>query len=66
MDSEYTLVLIDGRRQNSTGDITPNGFGESNNSFIHQYLRLNVLKSYAALHQHYMAQTPSVVYQYYY
>lgn len=34
MDSEYTLVLIDGRRQNSTGDISPNGFGESNNSFI--------------------------------
>lgn len=34
MSSEYTLVLIDGRRQNSTGDITPNGFGESNNSFI--------------------------------
>ncbi|TCM70765.1 outer membrane receptor for ferrienterochelin and colicins [Acinetobacter calcoaceticus] len=34
MDSEYTLVLIDGRRQNSTGDITPNGFGESNNSFM--------------------------------
>ncbi len=34
MDSEYTLVLIDGRRQNSTGDITPNGFGESNNNFI--------------------------------
>jgi hypothetical protein len=26
-----------------------------------QYLRLNVLKSYAALHQHYMALTPSVV-----
>ncbi len=34
MDSEYTLVLVDGRRQNSSGDITPNGFGESNNSFI--------------------------------
>ena len=34
MDSEYTLVLIDGRRQNSTGNITPNGFGESNNNFI--------------------------------
>lgn len=34
MDAEYTLVLIDGRRQNSTGDIAPNGFGESNNSFI--------------------------------
>ncbi len=39
MDSEYTLVLIDGRRQNSTGDITPNGFGESNNNFI-PYLKL--------------------------
>lgn len=34
MDAEYTSVLVDGRRQNSTGDITPNGFGESNNSFI--------------------------------
>ncbi|MGE8531146.1 MAG: TonB-dependent receptor plug domain-containing protein, partial [Acinetobacter guillouiae] len=34
MDSEYSLVLIDGRRQNSTGDIAPNAFGESNNSFI--------------------------------
>lgn len=34
MDSEYTLILVDGRRQNSTGDITPNGFGESNTSFI--------------------------------
>lgn len=34
MSSEYTLVLIDGRRQNSTGDITPNGFGETNNNFI--------------------------------
>lgn len=34
MDSEYTLVLIDGRRQNSVGSITPNGFGESNNNFI--------------------------------
>ena len=34
MSAEYSLVLIDGRRQNSTGDIAPNGFGESNNSFI--------------------------------
>lgn len=34
MDSEYSLILIDGRRQNSVGSITPNGFGESNNSFI--------------------------------
>lgn len=34
MDSEYTLILIDGRRQNSVGSITPNGFGESNNNFI--------------------------------
>ncbi len=34
MSSEYTLLLVDGRRQNSTGDITPNGFGETNNNFI--------------------------------
>lgn len=34
LPSEYTLVLIDGRRQNSTGDITPNGFGETKNNFI--------------------------------
>ncbi|MEQ0922728.1 TonB-dependent receptor [Acinetobacter schindleri] len=34
MSSEYTLILVDGRRQNSTGDITPNGFGETNNNFI--------------------------------
>lgn len=34
MGSDYTLVLIDGRRQNSVGSITPNGFGESNNNFI--------------------------------
>lgn len=34
MDADYTLILIDGRRQNSVGSITPNGFGESNNNFI--------------------------------
>nr|WP_278357290.1 TonB-dependent receptor [Acinetobacter lwoffii] len=34
MNPEYTLILIDGRRQNSTGDISPNGFGETNNNFI--------------------------------
>ncbi|MCK7608544.1 TonB-dependent receptor [Acinetobacter portensis] len=34
MASEYTLVLIDGKRQNSTGDLTPNGFGETKNNFI--------------------------------
>lgn len=28
MPSEYTLILIDGRRQNVAGNITPNGFGE--------------------------------------
>lgn len=25
MPSEYTLILIDGRRQNPSGDVTPNG-----------------------------------------
>jgi outer membrane receptor for ferrienterochelin and colicins len=34
LPSEYTLVLIDGKRQNSTGDIAPNSFGETKNNFI--------------------------------
>lgn len=34
MPSDYTLVLIDGRRQNSAGSITPNGFGETSTSFM--------------------------------
>ncbi|WP_027965876.1 TonB-dependent receptor domain-containing protein [Halomonas halocynthiae] len=34
MPSEYTLVLIDGRRQNAAGNVTPNGFGETSTSFF--------------------------------
>lgn len=34
MPSDYTLVLIDGRRQNTAGDVTPNGFGETSTSFF--------------------------------
>lgn len=34
MPSEYTLVLIDGRRQNTAGSVTPNGFGETSTSFM--------------------------------
>ena len=34
MPSAYTLVLIDGRRQNNGGEITPNGFGETSNGFM--------------------------------
>lgn len=34
MPSEYTLVLIDGRRQNSAGDVTPNGFGDTSTGLI--------------------------------
>ena len=34
MPSQYTLVLIDGRRQNAAGDVTPNGFGETSTSFM--------------------------------
>src|SRR5690554_657451 len=34
MPSEYTLILIDGRRQNAAGSVTPNGFGETETSFI--------------------------------
>lgn len=34
MPSEYTLILIDGRRQNVAGDVTPNGFGAALTSFM--------------------------------
>ena len=34
MPSDYTLVLIDGRRQNAAGSVTPNGFGETSTSFL--------------------------------
>ncbi|ARU03795.1 TonB-dependent receptor [Comamonas serinivorans] len=34
MPSDYTLVLIDGRRQNVAGDVTPNGFGAALNSLL--------------------------------
>lgn len=34
MPSDYTLILIDGRRQNVAGDVTPNGFGEALTSFM--------------------------------
>ena len=34
MSSDYTLILIDGRRQNTPGSVTPNGFGETSTSFL--------------------------------
>ena len=34
MPSDYTLTLIDGRRQNTPGSVTPNGFGETSTSFL--------------------------------
>jgi outer membrane receptor for ferrienterochelin and colicins len=34
MGSDYTLTLIDGRRQNTAGSVTPNGFGETSTSFL--------------------------------
>ena len=34
MPSDYTLMLIDGKRQNSPGSVTPNGFGETATSFM--------------------------------
>ncbi|MFC5342584.1 TonB-dependent receptor domain-containing protein [Brevundimonas staleyi] len=34
LGSDYTLVLIDGRRQNAAGSVTPNGFGETSSSFL--------------------------------
>ncbi|KGA34494.1 glycosyl transferase [Pectobacterium brasiliense] len=34
MPSDYTLILVDGIRQNGSSDVTPNGFGTMNTSFI--------------------------------
>lgn len=34
LGSDYTLILIDGRRQNTAGSVTPNGFGETSSSFL--------------------------------
>lgn len=34
MPSDYTLILIDGRRQNAAGNVTPNGFNETATSFM--------------------------------
>ncbi|PWC17373.1 TonB-dependent receptor domain-containing protein [Brenneria corticis] len=34
MPSDYTLILVDGIRQNGTSDVTPNGFGTMNTSFM--------------------------------
>ncbi len=34
MPAEYTLILIDGRRQNTAGNVTPNGFGQTATSFL--------------------------------
>ena len=37
LPSDYTLVLIDGRRQNAPGNVTPNGFGETSTSYLPPY-----------------------------
>ena len=34
MPADYTLVLVDGRRQNAPGSVTPNGFGETSSGFL--------------------------------
>lgn len=34
LPSDYTLILIDGRRQNTSGNIGPNGFNEFSTSFL--------------------------------
>jgi len=34
MPSDYTLILIDGRRQNPAGNVTPNGFGDTSSGFL--------------------------------
>lgn len=47
MPSAYTLILIDGRRQNTSGEVTPNGFGETSTSFmppVSQIERIEVIR----------------------
>lgn len=34
MPSDYTLILIDGRPQNASGSVTPNGFGSTSTGFM--------------------------------
>ncbi|MDV2857373.1 TonB-dependent receptor [Oceanimonas sp. AH20CE76] len=34
LPSEYTLIMIDGRRQNTSGNATPNGFNDTATSFM--------------------------------
>jgi outer membrane receptor for ferrienterochelin and colicins len=34
MPSDYTLIMIDGRRQNAAGNVTPNGFTGTQTSFM--------------------------------
>ncbi len=34
LDSAYTLILIDGRRQNAAGNVVPNGFGDAHSTFM--------------------------------
>ncbi|UVB01952.1 TonB-dependent receptor [Acinetobacter lwoffii] len=34
LNQSYTLILIDGQRQNTSGSIGPNGFGEFSTSFM--------------------------------
>lgn len=47
MPSDYTLILIDGRRQNTSGSVTPNGFGSTSTSFmppVSQIERIEVIR----------------------
>lgn len=44
MPSEYTLILIDGRRQNTSGSVTPNGFGETSTGFMPRSRLLSALR----------------------
>ena len=34
MPSDYTLILIDGRRQNAAGNVTPNDFGSTSTTYM--------------------------------
>lgn len=60
MPASYTLILIDGIRQNGSSDVTPNGFSAMNTSFMPRWRQSIILRLSAARCRRFMAPTQSV------
>lgn len=58
MPASYTLILIDGIRQNGSSDVTPNGFSAMNTSFCHLLQQLKELKLFEVRCPHSMVLMP--------